>query len=164
MIYASFLLFYHIITLITSSVILHREAFVRTVAPEKGIPHRCRVLGVTWYLKELWPSPGSLLLRLSCRCSSCLHCFGVHLVMVSALCKIPQWCVYFVYTRALFVSLSHHFRSDSPPLQRASHASRRLLVAAMEVLGTNEVDRPVIKPTDDDPLAGVETGLGSHFV
>ena len=30
---------------------------VSSLALNKGIPQRMRVLGVTWYLKEFWPSP-----------------------------------------------------------------------------------------------------------
>ena len=52
------------------SAIFHREAFVTFGGPRKGHHPPPLQMGVTWYLKELRPSPGSLL-ALSCRCCSC---------------------------------------------------------------------------------------------
>src|SRR5438309_462072 len=116
------------------SLKLNREAFISTVVPERGFPHRSRVLGVTWYLKELRPSPGSLL----CDCLvrvTVSSLFRRAPGLDPAPVRSPQWCVHilFIYTGSFCLSI-HLFRSDSPPLRRARAPSRRLLVAAMELM------------------------------
>ena len=83
-----------------------------------------------WVPQRVLPSPGSLLLLLSCCVaigSCCSACSGFWRAFWtwSQPRQTPQWCVFiYIHTDSL-VSLSHHLRSDSSPLQGALRAPLR---------------------------------------
>ena len=85
--------------------------------------------GFTWYLKEFWPSPGSLLLLLSCcvaivSCCSACQAFGVHLGPGLSPGKHHSGVYLFISTRTLwslyhiiFAPTRHRFRARSARLR-----------------------------------------------